>query len=429
MNMTTNGTAPGAQRTRRENVVAGIVGAFLGSLIGVVCIVLLGQLGYVASVSGLVMAVCALKGYEKLGGVLSKKGAAFSAVLILVMTYLANRLDWAISVAEAFDAGILTAFGAIDYLLEEEVIEGGSYWGNLVMLYIFTLMGAVPTIISSLRGDVIPDPPLSVELAPEEEGAEEPTLQVYAPQKGWMTPLRVSAIAAMFFGIVVGGVLMAVGGGDATLSLAAVGAIFSSVIMICVALPTVLMCNAAGDLLVRREDTLWRVDLNGLNAVNGFRFTNKVTGNAMWTRMSTEEQERAVESAGRAISACVRGLAVPGSMLSQAVVPLVQMKVEKETKWAWKITYLDEGNKRRTRNIPKAYEDFAPYPEMKTSRTPPPAKWSLCVIALVLTALLALACGAVGQVGEEDPSPIRGQGKGAAVYVTDSVVPPLEEII
>ena len=59
------------QKKRPENIPAGIVGAFLGTLLGVVCTVVIGQLGYVASVSGLIMAVGALKGYELLGGRLS----------------------------------------------------------------------------------------------------------------------------------------------------------------------------------------------------------------------------------------------------------------------------------------------------------------------------------------------------------------------
>ena len=37
----------------RDNVIAGTVGAFLGSLIGVACIVILSKLGYVSAVSGL----------------------------------------------------------------------------------------------------------------------------------------------------------------------------------------------------------------------------------------------------------------------------------------------------------------------------------------------------------------------------------------
>ena len=41
----------------RDNVIAGTVGTFLGSLIGVACIVIFSRLGYVSAVAGLVMAV------------------------------------------------------------------------------------------------------------------------------------------------------------------------------------------------------------------------------------------------------------------------------------------------------------------------------------------------------------------------------------
>ena len=39
---------------KQEQVLPGIVGALIGSLIGAVVIVIVGQLGYVAAVSGLV---------------------------------------------------------------------------------------------------------------------------------------------------------------------------------------------------------------------------------------------------------------------------------------------------------------------------------------------------------------------------------------
>lgn len=58
---------------KKENAVGGIVGALPGSLVGVLCIILLSQMGYVAAVSGVVMAVGVLKGYELLGGKVSKK--------------------------------------------------------------------------------------------------------------------------------------------------------------------------------------------------------------------------------------------------------------------------------------------------------------------------------------------------------------------
>ena len=150
------------QKKRRENVAAGVVGAFLGSLIGVACTVVIGQMGYVASISGLVMAVCALKGYEMLGGILSKKGAAVSSVLILLMTFFAHRLTWAIAIASELDWGIPEAYRSISFLLEQGMLESAAYWGDLAMLYLFTLLGAVPTILGGLRNTGAPElpPPL-----------------------------------------------------------------------------------------------------------------------------------------------------------------------------------------------------------------------------------------------------------------------------
>ena len=42
-------------------------GALAGTLIGVICIVITGQLGYVSALCGVVMGVCALRGYQMLG--------------------------------------------------------------------------------------------------------------------------------------------------------------------------------------------------------------------------------------------------------------------------------------------------------------------------------------------------------------------------
>lgn len=70
-----------AQKT--ENLAGGIAGALIGSLLGVVCIVLLSQLGYVAAISGVLMAVGVLKGYEKLGGKLTKKGIVISMIIMV----------------------------------------------------------------------------------------------------------------------------------------------------------------------------------------------------------------------------------------------------------------------------------------------------------------------------------------------------------
>ena len=112
-------------RAAGENVIGGIVGALLGTLIGVVCIIILSQLGYVAALSGVVMAVCTLKGYEMLGRKLSKKGIIISCILMIVMTYAGDRLDWAIVVARELAWDVFTSYQAIPWLLQEFIIGNG----------------------------------------------------------------------------------------------------------------------------------------------------------------------------------------------------------------------------------------------------------------------------------------------------------------
>ena len=57
-----------------ENVVAGVVGAFLFSLVGGVLWFLLYQMGYIAAISGFIGIICAMKGYSFFSKGESKKG-------------------------------------------------------------------------------------------------------------------------------------------------------------------------------------------------------------------------------------------------------------------------------------------------------------------------------------------------------------------
>lgn len=140
---------------KKENLVGGIVGALLGSVLGILCIILCSQMGRVAVLSGVVMAVCTLKGYELLGGKLSKKGIVISILMMLVMTYIGDRIDWAImvfrEVGADWEIGFFDAYQLIPVLVEEEMIESSNYWYNIVLLYMFTIVGVIPTVRSTLR--------------------------------------------------------------------------------------------------------------------------------------------------------------------------------------------------------------------------------------------------------------------------------------
>ena len=263
------------RKKRQENVVAGVVGAFLGTLLGVVCTVVIGQLGYVASISGLIMAVGALKGYELLGGTLSRKGAVISSALILVMTWLAHRLTWAIALTSAVGLGVFDSFQAIPELLEAGLLEGPAYWGDLVMLYLFTLLGAVPTIIGGLRSADLPDLPQGTASA---QGGELPGLTLYPGSVAWMRPLRLSAAGAMFVGLVPGIALLLAGfanGAPLTFTLAAMGCIAASFVMMFFALPSIQLCYRSMNLMVRSGSTVWRVTLPMLNNADTYRFTKR----------------------------------------------------------------------------------------------------------------------------------------------------------
>lgn len=143
-----------AKPEKRENVIAGIVGALIGALIGGGCIILLSQLGYVASLSGLVLAICTLKGYELLGGRLTKKGIIISIIFVLATPYIADRIDWAILILKEFSDYNITfadAFAAVPAMIEEGAIESGVYIKNLLMIYGFAALGAFTTLRNAFK--------------------------------------------------------------------------------------------------------------------------------------------------------------------------------------------------------------------------------------------------------------------------------------
>ena len=109
-------------------------------------------LGVVAALSGIVMAVCTLKGYELLGGKLTKKGVVISVLVMLLMVYVGDRCDWAIVVAREMEADFFTSFRAVPALMDMDIIDTGVYMSSLLRVYLFTLVGAVPMILSLTKG-------------------------------------------------------------------------------------------------------------------------------------------------------------------------------------------------------------------------------------------------------------------------------------
>ncbi len=137
-----------------ENMPLGIVGALIGAILGGASIILLSEMGYVASLSGVILAFCTLKGYELLAKGLSKKGIIFCVLLMLVTPFVADLVGWAIVIQRdlpELGAGLVEAMLLIPVLIQEEVIVLSDYLINLGMIYLFVILGGFYIVKNAIK--------------------------------------------------------------------------------------------------------------------------------------------------------------------------------------------------------------------------------------------------------------------------------------
>ncbi len=145
----------------KENVLAGIVGAFLFSLVGAVIYFLLNMIGYIASISGLVGAVCAVKGYAIFSKKESKKGIVIATIVSLLVMVLAWYLCVGYDIYDVYKMGFemgeidftitfLDAVRATPVFLEDPEIAGTCF-RNLALGIFFCLLGCASFVINKFR--------------------------------------------------------------------------------------------------------------------------------------------------------------------------------------------------------------------------------------------------------------------------------------
>lgn len=140
-------------KAQKSNLVPGLVGAFLGSLIGCVLWVIIYRLGYIAGLAGAVTAICALKGYEMFGKHLDRKGVIGSIIIMVIMIFLANKIAWAweaYSALKDFGLTFSDAFRSLGEILELNELTG-SYYGDLAIGYLLTLIASYKNTITAFK--------------------------------------------------------------------------------------------------------------------------------------------------------------------------------------------------------------------------------------------------------------------------------------
>lgn len=133
-----------AQRDTTGSYAKGAIGAVLGGIVGVVPWVLIGMLGYIAALSGLIMAWLSYTGYRLLGG---KKGRGMVWVLVIVLivfTYVGVMANLMVSDSnlQGFE---VTGNAFLIYLMAPflpEYFYTGAIWGQLALGWLFAALGS-----------------------------------------------------------------------------------------------------------------------------------------------------------------------------------------------------------------------------------------------------------------------------------------------
>ena len=139
-----------AEMEKEENVGLGILGSIGGALIGAVFMVVLYKLGRVAFYTGVIMGLCAFKGYEMLSGRKTKKGIVISIIAVLAMVYVGTRFCFALDITSAFKGyNVFEAFIEVDEKIAQFNL-GDAFNEMLIQQYIFAGIGAVIAVFSKI---------------------------------------------------------------------------------------------------------------------------------------------------------------------------------------------------------------------------------------------------------------------------------------
>lgn len=145
----------------KENVIAGLVGAFLFALAGGVIYFVLYQIGIIAAISGLVGVVCAIKGYSVFAKRESMKGVIISAIIAVLVIVLAWYLCLAMDVYDACQTWLeegeidvaVSRWRAISLarmFLEDPEIAS-AYYRDLIFSLVFCVVGCISPVRSAMQ--------------------------------------------------------------------------------------------------------------------------------------------------------------------------------------------------------------------------------------------------------------------------------------
>ena len=124
-------------------IVKGVLGAVLGAIPGIILIILVARMGFIASLCGAVMAVCIFFGYNlftKNCNLEEKTGLIICAVVMIFAIYFAVRTSWCLEISSFLQKDLGLKPGEVDSEILQEFLgirdvtfsEISSDFGNLL---------------------------------------------------------------------------------------------------------------------------------------------------------------------------------------------------------------------------------------------------------------------------------------------------------
>lgn len=140
---------------KKENVLAGAIGALLLSLVGGAIVFLLTRINIIAGIAGLIGFIATYWGYQKFSGVKgSKIGIVISVIFTLLSVFIGLYLGYAFDVFQEMK-GYGASFGDALKLLKTMIetnsdVRGGVIKDSLILLA-FTALSCIGTIGNTLK--------------------------------------------------------------------------------------------------------------------------------------------------------------------------------------------------------------------------------------------------------------------------------------
>lgn len=145
------------QVQKRENALAGIVGAFLFSLIGGVLYFVVYELGFIAGICALVMFILSNLGYGLFSGKKNtKKGVIIATVMTFIVTIIAEAFCVSFDIFTAFKSEYeITIFDAMRSLPEflTELELKGAVVKDLLFAIVFGALAIFSNVKAMLKSN------------------------------------------------------------------------------------------------------------------------------------------------------------------------------------------------------------------------------------------------------------------------------------